>query len=306
MSGASAASGASTSSGASGQPQRADGSTPVSEPGSGVGRGCVDREIESPDAKESGTAGSFLRELPVLILTAFVLAVIIKAFLVQAFFIPSGSMEQTLHGCPGCKGDRVLVNKFIYRFRDIQRGEIVVFDGKDTFTPEVVGVEPPTNAVAKVLRLLSSAVGLAPPGEEDFIKRVIAVGGDTVQCCDTKGRVTVNDVPLDESSYVYEDDKASFGPVEVPAGRLWLMGDHRSNSQDSRAHIDQEHSGTVAADQVIGKAFVIVWPPPRVGTLGVPETFDQPALDAAAVGAPYVLGLAAAVPLTAAARRRRR
>ena len=117
---------------------------------------------DQPETKKH--EGSFLRELPFLLLIAFVLALVIKAFLVQAFFIPSGSMEQTLHGCPGCRGDRVLVNKFVYRFRDINRGEIVVFNGLDSFSPEVV-VPPPKNALDSARRKITSWVGLGTAGE---------------------------------------------------------------------------------------------------------------------------------------------
>lgn len=220
--------------------------------------------------------GSFWRELPVLVIVALGLAMLIKAFLVQAFFIPSGSMEKTLHGCPGCSGDRVLVNKLVPRFHDIRRGEIVVFNGVDSWTPEVT-VSQPSNLLLRVLRSVSSAVGVAPPGEEDFIKRVIGTPGDVVQCCDAKGRVTVNGVPLNEP-YVYQDDHARFGPVTVPKGRLWVMGDHRAFSADSRAHIGDPGGGTIAESHVIGRAFVRVWPLSRIGTLPIPETFSQPGL----------------------------
>src|SRR4051794_10633952 len=182
--------------------------------------------------------GSFLRELPVLLIIAFGLAVLIKTFLVQAFFIPSGSMEKTLHGCPGCSGDRVLVSKVMYKFRDPEPGDVVVFRAPE-WAPETQVAEP-SNVVQRALRAVASAVGVAPPGEKDFIKRVIAVGGQTVQCCDEQGRITVDDRPLDEP-YIYVSDQegyrpAPFGPVTVPEGRLWVMGDHRDQSADSRAH----------------------------------------------------------------------
>src|SRR5919112_4508237 len=133
--------------------------------------------------KES-SSGSFFRELPFLVLIAFVLALLIKAFLVQAFYIPSGSMQQTLE-----LRDRVLVNKLVYRFRDIHRGEIVVFNGLDNFQPETT-VAPPSNGLQRVLRSVSRAVGVGAPGEKDFIKRVIGTPGDRVACC-VDGHVTV-------------------------------------------------------------------------------------------------------------------
>jgi signal peptidase I len=261
-------------------------------------------------ARRDGAAkkGSLLRELPVLLLVAFVLALIVKTFFVQAFFIPSGSMEQTLHGCTGCTGDRVLVNKVPYWFGEPEPGEIVVFKGPDTWTPEVTVTEP-TNWFAGALLWLGRTVGVAPPSEDDFVKRVIAVGGQTVQCCDAEGRVTVDGEPLDEP-YIFEDsplDQRVFGPVTVPQGRLWVMGDHRSASADSKAHMGDRHSGTIGVDDVIGKAAVIVWPISRFGLLDSPDIQGTEAA-ASAVGtagslAPYAVGLAGAVPIVAWRRR---
>ncbi|MDX6198928.1 MAG: signal peptidase [Actinomycetota bacterium] len=228
-------------------------------------------------------AGKGWTELPVLVVVALVLAVLVKTFLVQAFFIPSGSMEKTLHGCPGCRGDRVLVNKVLYNVRDIRRGEIVVFNGVDSFDSEVP--EPaPANGVQRAIRSFTRLVGLGAPGEKDYIKRVIGLPGDRVACC-SNGHVTVQPkgsrtaVELSEP-YLFEDDHQVFcaagtdaqcppgAPgVLVPAGRLWVMGDHRGASSDSRAN------GTIPIDRVIGRAFVVVWPLTRVKTLPVPSTF---------------------------------
>jgi signal peptidase I len=262
--------------------------------------------------------GSLLRELPVLLLVAFVLALLVKTFLVQAFFIPSGSMEQTLHGCPGCTGDRVLVNKVPYWFGEPEPGDIVVFEGPDTWSPEV-DVAEPTNWFSSGLLWLGRAVGVAPPSEDDFVKRVIATGGQTVECCDDEGRVLVDGQPLDEP-YIFENtppESRNFSQVTVPEGRLWVMGDHRSASADSRSHAEDAHSGTVAVDDVIGKAALIVWPLDRFSTLSSPDIQGVEAAGAApapggpvvadtgAVAAPYALGLVGAVPLTAWRRRRR-
>ncbi|MCW2599362.1 MAG: signal peptidase [Frankiales bacterium] len=259
---------------------------------------------------------SFFRELPFLVIIAFVLALLIKHFLVQAFYIPSGSMQQTLQ-----VGDRVLVNKVPYYYRGPARGEIVVFNGLNNFD-EGVTIPAPTNPVAKVLNTISSTIGLGAPNEKDYIKRVIGVPGDHVMCCDTAGRVVVtpaggSPVSLDEP-YIFENDttelryfcaagtgKRTCPPgapgVLVPAGRLWVMGDHRGNSADSRYHLSDANHGTVPENKVVGKAFVIVYPFNRVGVLHVPSTFKHLALPAA----PYTLGLVGAVPLTLLRRRRK-
>ncbi|MGW5266731.1 signal peptidase I [Microbispora sp. NPDC004025] len=250
------------------------------------------------NAEDGKKKGSFWRELPVLIVVALALALLIKSFVVQAFYIPSESMENTL-----LINDRVLVNKLVYHVRDIERGDIVVFSGVDSWDPEVK-LEEPSNPIAAGLRWLGNAFGVVP-GEKDYIKRVIGVPGDKVKCCDKQGRVTVNGVPLEEKSYLYPGDEPSGREFEVtvPPDRLWVMGDHRSVSWDSRLHMGDPGGGTIPADKVIGRAFVIVWPFDRAKILPIPETFAQPALQAALGAAPFVAGLAGAVPLVALRRR---
>jgi signal peptidase I len=255
--------------------------------------------------EEPKKKGSLLRELPVLLLIAFVLALLVKTFLVQAFFIPSGSMERTLHGCTGCTGDRVLVNKVPYWFGDPEPGDIVVFKGPETWAPEVEVAEP-SNWFSGALLWLGRSIGVAPPSEDDYVKRIIATGGQTVQCCDTEGRVTVDGEPLDEP-YIFENnpiESRAFGPVTVPDNRLWVMGDHRSASADSRMHVGDKYAGTIAVDDVIGKAAVIVWPLDRFGLLDDPDI--QAAGAPAPVPAPEAVVPAAVVPLVLWRRRRRR
>jgi len=257
--------------------------------------------------RQSKKKGSLLRELPVLLLVAFVLALVVKTFFVQAFFIPSGSMEQTLHGCPGCTGDRVLVNKVPYWFGEPRPGDVVVFKGPDTWTPEV-SVAEPSNWFTGALLWLGRTVGVAPPSEDDFVKRVIATAGQTVECCDVQGRVLVDGKPLDEP-YIFENnpiDQRAFDPVTVPKGRLWVMGDHRSASADSREHVNDKYSGTIGVDDVIGKAALIVWPVNRFGVVHAPDIQDNQAAASPYGGSvPYVVGAAGALPIAAWRRRRR-
>ncbi|MGW7416804.1 signal peptidase I [Streptomyces sp. NPDC054863] len=244
---------------------------------------------------------SFWKELPLLIGIALLLALLIKTFLVQAFSIPSESMQETLQ-----KGDRVLVDKLTPWFgAEPERGEVVVFHDPGNWlnTP----VEEP-NVVQNVL----SFIGLMPSAEDkDLIKRVIAVGGDTVEC-KTGGSVMVNGKSLDDKSYISPQgtpcDDQPFGPLKVPEGKIWVMGDNRKNSEDSRYHQNLPTKGFVDNDEVVGRAVVVAWPISRWSTLPVPDTFDQPGLAsataAAASAAPGALGLAGALPLVLWRRRR--
>jgi signal peptidase I len=207
-------------------------------------------------------------DIPLTIGIAIGVVLLITTFVAKPFSIPSGSMENTLG-----IGDRVLVNRAVYHLRDIERGDVVVFDGADSFVP--AGDVPQRNPVAGALTWLGQSVGVVPPDSTDFIKRVIGVGGDRVACCDADGRMTVNGVPLQEEGYLYPDDAPSTQTfdVEVPQGMLWVMGDHRSNSADSRAHMGDPGGGFVPVSKVVGRAMSVLWPFSRIQSLEIPATF---------------------------------
>ncbi|MBX6722983.1 MAG: signal peptidase I, partial [Dactylosporangium sp.] len=201
------------------------------------------------------------QEIPLLLVVVFCLVVLIRTFLVQAFYIPSGSMEDTLR-----VGDRVLVNKVVYNMRTPERGEIVVFSGTDSWTSEHPA-DANVGFFSRLGRTVGDLVGISRPGERDFIKRVIGLPGDVVACCDVEGRVTVNSEPLDEP-YVTENSPLDapinenapdcrsrrFHPVTVEPGHIFVMGDHRLVSRDSRCQ------GQIPIDHVKGRAWIIVWP----------------------------------------------
>jgi signal peptidase I len=248
---------------------------------------------------------TFWKELPILVVVALVLTFLIQTFIAKVYVIPSGSMETTLHGCTGCQNDRVLVDKMTYRFSDPAPGDVIVFRGPDGWTSEFTA-DPPSNVVVRALQGLGSLIGLAPPDEKDFIKRVIAVGGQTVQCCDSRNRVLVDGKALDEP-YIYFLPEAgtarqdAFGPITVPAGTLWMMGDSRNNSADSRV----PGHGPVPISNVIGQARFIVLPFARIGSIPSPNPQTVAALGDGDAGAPVALGMIGLLPLVVLRRRDR-
>ena len=223
----------------------------------------IDTRARRRAIRQTRRRGAIWRELPILVVVAALVAVGVRIFVLQTFWIPSGSMEHTLN-----VGDRVLVNKAVYDFRGPHRGEVIVFRSPVSWR---------TN-----------------PDEKDFIKRVIGVGGDHVVCCDSKDRLTVNGHELDETTYLFRDANGQQNPpseapfeVTIPVGRLWVMGDHRSASGDSREHFLQDrdlNNATIPVSSVIGRAFALYWQPYddngrsqfplRPQWLGVPPTFD--------------------------------
>ncbi|MER7845491.1 signal peptidase I [Kitasatospora sp. NPDC096077] len=262
---------------------------------------------ESVEKKPARKKRPFWQELPILLVIALLLSLGIKTFFVQAFSIPSGSMQNTLQ-----IGDRVLVDKLTPWFgAEPERGEVVVFRDPGGWledTPTASG-----GFMGTVQKALST-VGLMPSADEkDLIKRVIAVGGDTVEC-NAGSPVKVNGAVLDEP-YIFPGstpcDNDPVGTVTVPKGKLWVMGDHRNNSRDSRPHHNLTGDGFVPVDNVVGRAFVVAWPISDWSTLPVPDTFDKVPSRAAgspleAPSAPGAFAVAGVVPIALWRRRRAR
>lgn len=199
--------------------------------------------------------GSFLRELPIIVVSALIVSIVVKTFLLHFFYIPTGSMENTLQ-----IGDRIAVNKFGALFSEVKRGEVVVFGDPDNWLGQAQQSNDP-----KPIALIKSGlitVGVLPdPAKQYLIKRVIGVGGDKVTCCDANEKLQVNGVSIDEP-YIYTGDKPSETKfnIDVPEGFLWVMGDHRAASADSRYQPESANNGLVPLSKVVGRATFIVWP----------------------------------------------
>ncbi|WP_019854861.1 signal peptidase I [Actinopolyspora mortivallis] len=254
--------------------------------------------------------GSFWWELFVLVGTALVLTVLLQMFVARVFVIPSQSMMDTLHGCPGCNNDRILVDKITYRFSDPQPGDVVVFSGPDSWMEGESGGTESANPVVGFFRRAGALLHIVSPGEKDFVKRVIATGGQTVECCDPQNRVLVDGEPLDEPYIHWSGESRTqeeFGPVTVPEDHLWVMGDNRNNSLDSRYQGGGGRAGAVPVDDVIGKAQFVVLPLTRWQSI-YEENPQTRALGAASEGAANSsgtggLGYLTVVPAAWAVRR---
>ncbi|WNM47859.1 signal peptidase I [Kitasatospora sp. CM 4170] len=251
---------------------------------------------------------SLLREFPLIVVVALLVALVMKTFLVQVFVIPSGSMEETIQ-----IGDRVLVDKFTPWFgAEPERGDVVVF--KDPGGWLESDHQPSKDGpVLRGAKQVLTFVGLLPSdSEQDLIKRVIGVSGDTVECCDDQGRVSVNGTPIDEP-YLAAGNPPSRQPfkVKVPQGRLWVMGDHRDVSADSRFHMGNPGQGTIPLSGVVGRAFTIVWPVDRINQLDAPSSLsklakapqargsapDSPGAGPVPMEPPLVMGVLGILPL---------
>ncbi|MCT1639282.1 signal peptidase I, partial [Dietzia cinnamea] len=215
-------------------------------------------------------------EIPLLVVIALALVFVFQTFVGRVYQIPSESMEPTLHGCAGCTGDRIFVDKISYRFGDPRPGDVVVFEGPESWNEGYQSIRS-DNPVIRTLQNIGGVIGIVPPDQNDMVKRVIAVGGQTVGGCAPDGSLLVDGKPLDEP-YLNEDPSparnplnCAFGPVTVPEGNYWVMGDNRGNSADSRFHMGDEHQGTVPAENIIGKVQAIILPFDRIGTVSSPD-----------------------------------
>lgn len=225
------------------------------------------------------TSSPRVRDILSALAVTFVALALIQAFVGRLYLIPSSSMEPTLHGCPGCTNDRIAVQKVSYYFSDPRPGEVVVFAGPESWNTSFE-VKRSRNVLVRGVQNMAAVVGLAPNGDNILVKRVIAIGGQTVSCQEGDSAVMVDgeptnqdfvldppEIPVDERTGSRACGGAYFGPVTVPEGHVWVMGDNRTNSLDSRAHLGDKFQGTVPVENVRGKVAAVVVPISRARTI---------------------------------------
>lgn len=235
---------------------------------------------------EKKRKGGLLREVAIIVTIVLVLMFVVSTFFFRQYVVPSESMEPTLHGCYGCANDRIVVDKMSYRFTDPAPGDVVVFKAPTSSWDGSWSSPRSSNSVVHALQDVLAVFALAPPDENNLVKRVIATGGQTVECRNDNGKgVTVDGESLDEpyidpdlQNEAYDVSEGvlgggtcygpDFGPITVPDGNVWVMGDNRSNSADSREHIDDEFQGTVPVSDIRGKVRFILYPFSRIGGVG--------------------------------------
>jgi signal peptidase I len=209
------------------------------------------------------------REIVVIVVVALALSAVIRAFLLQAFYVPSASMEETLR-----PGDRIIASKITTELSGVSRGEIVVFKDPGDWLPDP---PPPSDDWRSQIRRALTFIGVLPSDTgDDLVKRAIGIGGDRVACCDAEGRIVVNGVPLDENYIVGPTDQVRFD-VTVPKDSIFVMGDNRGNSRDSRYHLDV-NDGAVPEANTVGRVVLVLWPFDRFAVETIPSIFGNPAL----------------------------
>ncbi|AKK11362.1 signal peptidase I [Corynebacterium uterequi] len=243
--------------------------------------------MKNDDHAEKEAALPWWVEFPLIIVVTMVCMFLLQTFVGRVYLIPSASMEPTLHGCDGCTGDRILVERLSYYVSDPEPGDVVVFEGTDSWNSFFVSYRS-ENVVVRGLQNLGSYVGLVAPDENNLVKRIVAEGGQTVRCLPGDSSVMVDDQPTDQSftlqplQYPVNPETGSeacggdyFGPITVPEGHYFMMGDNRTNSADSRAHIGDPLQGTIPEENIRGKVQAIILPLNRIGGVDDPEIQPQ-------------------------------
>ena len=256
-----------------------DGITPADETRPRRSRRRADRDGDEDQGKQT----PWYVEIPIIIVIALLISVAVQTFVGRVYLIPSESMQPTLHGCEGCTGDRIWVDKMTYRFSEPEPGDVLVFNGPPSWDDAFVN-QHSTNPVVNSLQTLGSWIGVVAPDENALVKRVIATGGQTVQCREGDAGIMVDGKLVDESYTLAPPQNPVdpttgseacggpyFGPITIPDDHLWMMGDNRTNSLDSRYHLSDEHQGSVPVDYVVGKVQAIILPFSRIGGVDDPD-----------------------------------